>query len=64
MKHEECSQGNFSKYHENLKKQSDRARGKHFFAPATWADYLSNLFVFNLFCNNVTVNIQNKNILC
>jgi hypothetical protein len=35
------------------KKQSDliRTRGKQIhFAPATWADHLSNFFVFNLFC--------------
>jgi len=34
-----------------------------FFAPASWADHLSNFFVFNLFCQKVTVNLQNKNIL-
>jgi hypothetical protein len=54
-------QGNFSKYLESCQKaeQNDqiRNRGKQFFlafAPATSADYLSNLFVFNLFCKNVT----------
>jgi hypothetical protein len=50
----------------SVKKQSYqiRTRGKQiYFAPATWADHLTNFFVFNLFCKNWTVFAESKKFL-
>ena len=65
---ESCGdQGNCSKIPWKLsKKQCDqiRTRGKQIiFAPATWAEELSNFLVFILFWKNETAYLKNKNFL-